>query len=215
MIRPILLGTALVLTSLTGAAASAAALTFAFTGTVAFVDTSPADPFGGAVGFGTPFQGTYSFPATASDLAPGDPQTGTYTFAGPPAGAILEFEGGPTFDFTRLNVAVNDDFPTGDLYTVSATTSSFDPFLGLTFRDDTGDVFPDDALPAEPPPFGTWSSTELSLEGSDVQASQVEIVGSVGSLECVEGCAVPEPGALLLVGAGLAWVSLRREESTS
>ena len=95
-------------------------ITFSFTGTVTQLVTDPEDPFGGTIGFGTTFTGSYTFESTTPDAAPGT-ETGSYSMAGGALGGGVVI-GGHAFntgDF--LSIGIADDFlGTVDQYSVLA-----------------------------------------------------------------------------------------------
>ncbi len=206
------------LASCLGVAAFAAPITFEFSGRVSQAPTlDPADPFGGAIDVGTTFTGRYSFDPAAPDLAPGA-QTGSYNAVGAPYGLRLVFGSAGVFDvaFDEVAIGIGNDFSGADFYTVIAPLLA--PDFGLTaslvLTDSDGSVFTGAGLPAGAPALDAFETRQFSLIGSrpnsDSSVTQIEIVGTVDSLACSAGCAVPEPGSVLLAATGLAALLARR-----
>jgi hypothetical protein len=194
-------------------AADAAPITFTFAGTVSqdpLLD--PDDPFGGAIGFGTPFSGSYVFESATVD-GDGSANGGSYTSAG---GSLTLTAGGQTFHATDLlNIGVGNNFSGSDFYTVFAQqTGGPDVFdISLLLQDLNATVLGSGLLPAAAPPFSAFELATLSLSGT-VAGNQVQIDGQLTSLTCSDGCGasvpVPEPASLFLVSTALAAMRLRR-----
>lgn len=187
------------LTSLTGAA-TAAPVTYAFTGLV------NNDPFG--VGLAS-FSGTYTFDSAAVDLV-ADSQTGSYTSSGVAFGIAVDFDGGAvSVDLyglpTVLNIGVADNFAGPvDQYAVTGLAGSVE--LGLFFEDTLASAFSSDGLPVPAPLLAAFSFRQFRWFDTDA-GNPHEILGNIESLSCVAGCdsvPVPEPGSLWLAGLALS-----------
>lgn len=196
----------------------AAPITIAFTGTVSQTPTvDPVDFFGGAIDAGTAFAGQYTFDPAAADVA-ADTQTGAYRSVGAPYSLSVSFGDPGVFgvSFGEFAIGIGNDFSGADFYTLIAPLVA--PDIGLTaslvLMDSDGSVFGSDTLPGAAPALGEFETRQFSLMGSlvndDGSTTQVEIVGSLGTLACTAGCRAPEPGGLLLAATGLAALLARR-----
>ena len=188
------------LTGLTGAA-TAAPVTYAFTGSVSD------DPFG--VGLAS-FSGTYTFDSAAVDLVAAS-HTGSYTSSGVAFGIAVVFDGGAVsvdlygLPTTVLNIGVADNFAGPvDQYAVTGLAGSVE--LGLFFEDTLAIAFSSDGLPVPAPLLAAFSFRQFRWFDTDA-ANPHEILGNIESLSCVAGCdsvPVPEPGSLWLAGLALS-----------
>jgi hypothetical protein len=192
----------------------AAPITFGFTGFVTNTTFAPSDPFAGAIGLGTTFNGSYTFDSTAADNIP-FANNGSYTSSGAPylftvtIGSSFTFS---TTDILNINIA---NGPT-DQYSVLACAGG--PFCSGSsaqiFLDDVqGTAFAGDVLPYPAPPLSAFESALFAFHGF-VGGSQVEILGQLDSLVCSAGCdpiggPIPEPGSLILVGSALMFGASR------
>lgn len=188
--------------------ASGGPVTWEFGGVITFV-SDPNGFLNGTVTTGNTFSGSFAFEPTTPDIRPNDPRLGIYEDAitnvtgqinGQPdallfGGPILDFPNGPA-NFIEVS---DERFFGRDRYFVLTGVD----FIGAPFqfilsvRNDVGDLFADDTLPLEPPEFSslTGSFFEILNEG----AVGVGITGELTFL-------VPEPGTLVLIGAGVMWL---------
>lgn len=183
-------------------AAQAAPLTFGFTGTVTAV---PVDESNSGIAFGDPFSGQYIFDSAVADAIAGAAQ-GSYGSIGPGFGMSVQIGSNSYSLAGSLNVGVTNDVLGVDQYTVFASDGTLT--LELFLEDSTGAVFASDALPGLPPPLGSFAVRDFHL--IDTSLGELQIDGQIDSLTCLEGCVVPEPGTLALLGAGLLAGALRR-----
>ena len=195
--------------ALSAAAADAAPLTFAYTGTVTSVAAlDPENPFPTEPDFGTPFSGTFTFDSAAADAVPGDPATGVYASTGGSFGLTLEL-GGLTFGYGGVTVSVTDGYDSfgfgGDEYLFGFAAGA-STLISARITDFAGTMFSGDALPLTPPSLSGRFSTFLFSD--IVDGNQVELAGSLTSLTAV--ATVPEPSTLLLLFAALGGVSAAR-----
>jgi parallel beta-helix repeat protein len=197
--------------------AEAAPVTFAFTGAVTQTMFDPNDPSGGEITFGTGFSGSYTFESTAADRI-SSPSSGSYASpAGAPYGFAVNF--GPGHDFVTsdaLTVGVTNNVGGVDAYGALACFGGFscpDVTLGLFLEDFDSSVFAGDALPLDTLMFEAFEVATFTLRGL-IDGNQVEIIGNLDSLSCIDGCEspqpVPEPGTLLLLSPALAAIGWRR-----
>ena len=174
-------------------AAGAAPLTFDFSGSVTD------DPFGTSH-FGAPISGSFSFDSAALDLIAGA-ATGGYLSEGADFGFAAMVDGVAYGAAGSLFVGVVD--AGSDQYTVTAEGGA--TTLELLFDDASGTALASDALP-----------TSLSLESFGFRRFRLfgdgtEILGSVDTLSSGGVAApVPEPETVVLLGAGLLLLKLRR-----
>ncbi len=183
--------------------ATAAIVTFEFSGTVTDVPASdPGDPFGGVLASGAPIAGSYTFDSNATDSIP-DPASGSYAFSGPSYDLTFSIDGVPFGPFGAFSINTQHGPP--DFYGVLGSDG------GLTFSlSFTGTALLDDTLPLTPSAlagfFGASGSRtfELFYDTIDLQY-QVQ-----GVIDTFTTSAVPEPGTLMLLGAGIAAAWRRR-----
>jgi hypothetical protein len=193
---------------------AAAPVTFDFSGSVTSATFVPGDPFGGAIGVGTEFSGSYTFESTALDNIPFATHGSYYAFGVPYIFTVTI--GGFTFatsDSQNINVGNGP----ADQYSVVACAGG--PFcFGSTWQifmeDVDGTALGSDALPATPPLLSAFETALFSFRGF-VNDNLVDITGQLETLTCSAGCPpvgtpVPEPGTILLVGSALAALRLRR-----
>jgi hypothetical protein len=199
----------LVLTLMAGIS-EAAPLTFQFTGTVTQINTDPADPFSGAIGFGTPLSGSYTFDDAAADGA-ADSKTGSYASAGLPFGLSLDIAGFPVGTSDLVNIGIADDFAGGlDQYTVFSSAANGAFSLSIILQDFSGIVFSSDALPLIPPNLAGFLTRDFHLV-AEVDGNAVQIDGTIDSLTTT---VVPEPSALALAAGGLVVLMAVRRVSS-
>jgi len=178
--------------------ANAAIVTVLFSGSITQV---PVDEIFGDIYFGDPFQGTYTFDTTATDLIP-SPTTGCYSFTAPPG--ITASIGSHIFEATgSLNIGILNSVI--DQYTVFALSPARDLTIELFLQDNSGAVLPNDQLPSGHPPLAMFTQRDfhltLILDGAQFQAD--------GQLEVLTG--VPEAHSLgLMCAAVLALFCIRR-----
>ena len=187
--------------------AHAAPVTFNFTGTVDFFFVDPFDPFGGAIDFGTSFEGTYTFESTTPDAIPSG-NVGSYSNFGAPFGMDLVVGPGllnvSANEF--LNIGVANDIGFGeDFYTVLAQEGipgGPDEFVSMEmFLDDpTGTAFAGDDLPLVPPDLGLFPFASFFLDGVQIiggTAFQFQLQGTIDTLTV--SVSEPATGALLAI----------------
>jgi hypothetical protein len=193
---------------------AAAPVTYAFTGSVTQATFDPNDPFGGTVGVGTAFNGSYTFESTASDNIP-FANNGSYASFGAPYQFSVTI-GSFTFSTSdALNISVGNG--PADQYSVLACAGGpfcFGSSAALFLEDTDGTVFAGDALPYPAPPLSAFEVALFTFRGF-VNDNQVEIIGQLESLACSAGCEpvgtpIPEPATLTLVASALAALRLRR-----
>jgi hypothetical protein len=193
----------------------AAPITFDFTGSVTTAMFVPNDPFGGAIGAGTPFSGSYTFESTAADGNP-FPANGSYSMMGVPYLFTVTFGAGTftfaTSDILSINVA---DGPV-DGYSVLACAGGpfcFGSAAQLFLQDDQGTALTGDGLPLSAPPLSAFEVATLTFTGF-VNDGFAQINGQLETLACSAGCEpvnepISEPATLLLVGSALTALRLR------
>lgn len=173
--------------------AHAAPITFQFSGTVTD------DPFG-VSRFGAPISGSFTFDSAALDAIAGA-ATGGYFSEGAPFGFAATVDGAEYIAAGPLFIGVVN--AGSDEYSVLASNGS--TTLELLFEDDSGTAFASDALPTSVS-LADFGFRQFRLFGSDA-----EILGNVETLTSGAGAApVPEPASVVLFGAGLLLLPLRR-----
>lgn len=201
---------------------AAAPITFSFTGSVTETTFVPADPFGGAIGVGTAFSGSYTFESTTADSNPFASDGSFMTFSAP---YVFNLDIG-SFNFaTSSAVTISTGNGAMDQYSVLACASGgpfcFGSSASLFMVDADGTALASDALPVTPPLLSAFELAALSFQGF-IDGNQVQILGQLESLVCSAGCEpvagpIPEPGSLILVGSALTMLAarLRRRRSQS
>lgn len=171
--------------------ASAAPITFSFTGTVTD------DPFG-LSSFGAPISGSFSFDNAALDSI-ANPANGSFASVGSGFGFSATVDGTVYASFGQLTVNTANDIAAGDQYGVIADDALLR--LELFLQDATAAALTSDALPALPPALAGFAFRQFRLFGDNA-----EFLGTVETLACTSGCTVPEPGSLGLALLALALV---------
>jgi hypothetical protein len=193
----------------------AGAITFNVEGTVTWVGANMSGTFAP----GQTLSGSYTFNSATPDILPADPTYGYYQGAvtalhftvGPYTGTLAA---GPS-PFNFIWVLNNYNFPARDEYNLNvpfsgANVGGLAPYqFQLGFADFTASVFSSDALILSPPDLSLFDPAErLFLVYFDTAtpcqdfftAGPCNIYGNVTSWTL----ATPEPGALALLGVGLA-----------
>jgi len=190
----------------------AAPIHFKFDGMVFDAFADPDDPFGGAIDFGTSMSGVYTFDTTAVDLITSSDNVGVYSFNGSPYGMTIDI-GGVIFDTSEtLTISVANDIAGVDQYTVLAqqgTPGGLDDFLSmeLFLEDWTGTAFSNDDLLLDASVLDDFIVRDFFMEGVQTIAGttyQFQVQGITDTFT------VPEPTPILLIGIGLAGLSLTR-----
>ena len=186
--------------------ATAAPLTFSFSGTIGGVPLlDPVDPFAGTIADGTSFTGTFTFESTAADGI-ADPQTANYSSIGVLYGLIVDIGGNLFTAGDALHIAVTNDLA-GPLDQYLVTGVGGDLTITLGFEDTTATIFGGDGLPQTAPALSGFAVRSFVLDDPDVDGNQVQLQGTIDSLACVDCASVPEPATWLLFGtAGIALV---------
>ena len=191
----------------------AAPITFDFTGSVTSATFIPTDPFGGTIGVGTAFSGSYTFESTTAD-GNAFASDGSYTGMGLPYLFTLNI-GSFTFSTSDiLNINVSDGAADG--YSVLACAGGpfcFGSSAQLFLQDTDGTVFSSDALPVAAPPLSAFEVATLTFSGF-ANDNFALINGQLETLVCSAGCSpvnepVSEPATLLLVGSALTAIRFR------
>src|SRR5262249_23091361 len=155
------------------------------------------DLFEGSVQFGSTVEGALTFDDTSEDRI-SDPQQGSFVSFGSPFGVRL-LVGGVPF---RLDdyLSVNTLHAGASQYGVLACSGGpacEDLEFTLLLNDPTGSATASDALPLAPPDRRLFEPATFRLAGT-FEESQIEIVGSIGTLSEPPGVATPEPDTLFL-----------------
>jgi hypothetical protein len=162
---------------LPGPGASAAEVTWTFTGTIVdtwgMVGAFPASAFAGA-----PITGSLRFDPAVADGDPGDPENGSYPQPIPPHAFEVQIGGAEFVPPTGFFLGIGDDstFLSGaDSLSVTAAVAFPYPgvpdvrvsYLSIFLVDASGTVFASDALPAAPPPLAGFppGSRDFGLNG--------------------------------------------------
>ena len=175
--------------------ATAAPITFHFTGAVTQTNFDPVDPFGGILLFGSPVGGALTLDGASGDGVPG-PQQGSFVSSGPPFGVHL-LVGGVPLDLGNY-IAINTLHTSASQYGVLACSDGSacrDVVFSLLLNDSSGRAMPSDALPLTPPDLPQFEPAMFRLSGA-FAGSQIEIEGSVDTLSEASAVAAPEPGTL-------------------
>ena len=217
---------ALIALTMSARPASAAPITFAFTGTVEEVaDEDFLEGFlDGSIMEGTPFAGAYTFDSDTLN-ASASMKLGDYRHTGSPFGIWVDV-GNYRFQSAGLdsilNIRVENDFlnPGNDSYTVRGSGNEsigppIDPFvdiIGIRWRLFTGSNDPLSSvdLLTVPPPLEPWTVNQFSVFGDNsTRLAPLPLFTIDGAVTSVT--VVPEPGTLgLLAGSLVALVIARR-----
>lgn len=198
-----------------GAAAPcvAAPITFDFTGSVTTTTFIPNDPFGGTIGAGTTFSGSYTFESTAADGNPFSTD-GSYSVLGLPYLFTVTI-GSFTFSTSDI-LSINVGDGAVDAYSVLACAGGpfcFGSSAQLFLQDDQGTALTGDGLPLSAPLLSAFEVATLTFTGF-VNDNFAQINGQLETLVCSAGCTpvnepVSEPATLVLVGSALTALRLR------
>ena len=182
--------------------AEGALITFEFGGQVTSID----DPQGllqGLVEVGQAYSGLYTFDSASPDMSADNSEVGRYACV----------RGGTDVTLGNLMISPEDshvyvgNHTRGDIYGLSAgPTTSGDLTVsefGFQLRENTGGVFPDDALPLVPPELNQFSFRSFGLMAGPVTGLEFTIIGNVTYL-------VPEPGSFLFLMTGAVSLMMRR-----
>jgi hypothetical protein len=182
---------------------AASPITFAFTGTVTQIEPGDPDPFLGTIGFGTLFSGSYTFESTATD-AIGDPSSGAFVS---PFTLTVDFDG-PVAPFSVTGFAVVTLNAFVDQYGVYGN----DGIVEIQFLlESSTDPLTDDTLPLTPPLLASFSQRVFTFRDA---AGIPEILGTIDSLACTDGCtSVPEPATIIVLALGLGATQISRRKT--
>jgi hypothetical protein len=188
-------------------AATASPITFAFTGTVTQVSLDDPDIFGGSVGVDTPFSGSYTFESTASDGISAATD-GSYAS---PFTLSVDFSGDSLGPFSVTGFAVNTRNGSPDQYGVYGNDGTFEIQFLL---ESSSNPLSTDALPLTPPTLASFTQRLFTFRDA-TGLGLPEILGTIDSLACTDGCAaVPEPGTLGLLALGIVGSAIERRRRT-
>jgi hypothetical protein len=197
---------------------AAAPVTFAFTGTVADGQVSPADTSGIVIEAGMRFSGSYTFESTAPDDNSA-PRGANYFMQGAPYGMTFSLGAFTTSLSVDMEISTWQANPgNSDQYSASGCWDAFcseNASMHLRGLDDT--LLESGALPLTPPLLAALESNYFRYNHFFPDAWEgTSFAGTIDSLVCSAGCdpvvgaPVPEPGTLLLIGPALAALGLRR-----
>ena len=171
--------------------ATAAPVTFSFTGVVSHVDTKLFP----TVTAGQTLSGSYTFESGTALSRPGNRYNGAITAFSANLGSYNAVLGAGT---NFIAVANNQSF---DRYALSAPLNPGAPGLALRFRlelvDPSSGTFSNRALPMTPPSLSSFATTRWRLVFENAHGT-ARIRGVLTSLT-----AVPLPAAVVLFGTGL------------
>ncbi len=183
-----LIGAALLAASLCAQAVTA--VTYVFAG---MVDSDDANR-----GYSN-FSGSFVFDADVLDGIP-DTSTAAYAHTGNPWGITLSLDGGLPFTMNApFNVLVSNNLLGADQWGLLGQQGS--DSISLTLTDLQGTVFASDALPLPP---GGLTLAPFDITTLQWESSGAMLSGQLTSLSLLTP--VPEPGALMLMLAGLGAV---------
>jgi PEP-CTERM motif len=194
-------------------AAQASPNMFSFTGAI---DNDPFGVFDNAT-----FDGSYTFDSTMTQVL-NSANSGGYAGSGGIFNMNVAFTGtldpsvaGPYIADT-LNITVNNNFPGPlDEYLVTGTSST-DSMLSMEIRldDFSGTAFSNTSLPLTPPSLAAFTSVRFALFDGTLD-NPIEAEDVLRTLQCTAGCGrtVPEPNAILLLGAALGAFGLSRRRA--
>ena len=178
------------------AGAHAGPITISFSGIVTQV---PIDDLYMDIGAGDQIFGNYTFESSATDLIPGDPESGSYLSVGPPYGMTVTISGHVFNAFDSLNIGILNSFV--DQYTITAVGAGGSLVLEFLLQDNSGSVFSDDSLPLAPPQPALMTILDFHLhEVADPGETQVD--GQITSFDAVSE--IPEPATSLLALISMA-----------
>jgi hypothetical protein len=193
--------------ALFASAASAAPITFQFTGVVdtvaIFDDTFIDDPANAT------FTGTYTFEDNATD---GDASSSSGAYLG---SSVTLSVTNQNFSFAPVNIGIIN-FVGLEQYLVNFADAQ--TFLSIRLEDAAAAAFSSDALPVLPPALAPFETRFMTFQLADAGFNTlVDFNGTITALECLTGCdqqppvtPVPEPATISLLAGGLGLMAARR-----
>lgn len=166
--------------------AGATPITFQFSGHVTQV---PLDEMFGDIAAGDLMHASLHFDTSASDLIPGDPATGSYSFSAP-FGIDFTIDSHVFSASGSLNIGVVNSFV--DQFTVLGTSAAGDLSLELFLQDNTGNAFSSDQLPLTMPTLADFLQRDFHLDATSA-LGEVQVDGQ---LDAANAVAIPEPRLL-------------------
>jgi hypothetical protein len=189
--------------------AHAVPITLNFSGRITSVTFGTAPP---GIAAGTAFSGSYTYSSTSLD-SNAAPTIGDYTSSGSPFGLSVDV-GGNLFSSTQVLLEVANDNGQ-DSYGVFSS-GLFAPghyLLALVLADPTQTALSNTSLPLLPPSLAAYSTNFFTITNYPSGTGDA-LFAIRGTVESITTTAVPEPGSLLLISAGvLGWGFVRRRRS--